>query len=102
MAVHMHEWQNPFAVVQTSGIDILGIEEKPVNRSYVNAGVYVLSPECVVSLNGKEYCDMPTLFERMLATSKKVIAYPMHEPWLDVGTPSALSSAQIAARDVEL
>jgi molybdopterin-guanine dinucleotide biosynthesis protein A len=30
MAVSLHEWQNPFGVVKTKGIDIVGFEEKPI------------------------------------------------------------------------
>lgn len=94
MAVHLHEWQHPFAVVQTDGIDIVGLEEKPTVRTHVNAGVYALSPSCLDEMSGLNYCDMPTLYEMLIAGAKRVIAYPMHEPWLDVGTPSSLSEAQ--------
>jgi NDP-sugar pyrophosphorylase family protein len=40
MAVRIHEWQNPFGVVKTQGIEIIGYEEKPLSRSHINAGVY--------------------------------------------------------------
>ena len=33
MAVRVHEWQHPFGVVRTNGVDIVGFEEKPVARS---------------------------------------------------------------------
>lgn len=33
---------------------------------------------------------MPNLFERLQAQGKQTIAYPMHEPWLDVGRPEDL------------
>ena len=33
MAVRSHEWQNPFGVVQTDGMSIVGFEEKPVWRT---------------------------------------------------------------------
>lgn len=32
MAVRLHEWQHPFGVVQTNGVDIVGFEEKPIAR----------------------------------------------------------------------
>lgn len=44
MAVRVHEWQHPFGVVQTQGVEIVGFEEKPVARSHINAGVYALNP----------------------------------------------------------
>lgn len=90
MAVRVHEWQHPFGVVQTKGVDIVGFEEKPVSRSHINAGVYVLEPEALNLLNTNTHCDMPTLFERLQAQAKRTVAYPMHEPWLDVGRPDDL------------
>ena len=93
MAVRVHEWQHPFGVVQTRGVDIVGFEEKPVARSHINAGVYVLDPTALGMLDTGVACDMPTLFERLQTNSKRTVAYPMHEPWLDVGRPSDLHLA---------
>ena len=93
MAVRMHEWQHPFGVVQTRGIEIVGFEEKPVARSHINAGVYALEPEALNLLSEDAHCDMPTLFERLQANSMRTVAYPMHEPWLDVGRPDDLNRA---------
>ena len=85
MAVHLHEWQHPFGVVRIKGIDIIGFEEKPVARSHVNAGIYVLEPSALDVLRSGEHCHMPTLFSRLQEQAARTIVYPMHEPWLDVG-----------------
>ncbi len=90
MAVRLHEWQHPFGVVQTKGVEIVGFEEKPVARSHINAGVYALDPNALNVLSEGSHCDMPTLFERLQAQAKRTVAYPMHEPWLDVGRPDDL------------
>ena len=100
MAVRLHEWQHPFGVVQMDGLNIVGFEEKPVARLHINAGVYALSPVALQELNYGEFCDMPTLFERLQAKSNKTIAYPMHEPWLDVGTPKELAISMERYKDV--
>ena len=93
MAVRSHEWQHPYGVVQTQGIDIIGFEEKPIAKSHINAGVYVLSPEAIKSMNHNEHCDMPDLFKKLWKNSNTTVAYPMHEPWLDVGKPDDLEKA---------
>lgn len=93
MAVRVHEWQNPFGVVQTQGVDIIGFDEKPIAISHINAGVYALSPEVLNELTTATPCDMPTLFARLKDSSKRTVAYPMHEPWLDVGWPEDLKKA---------
>ncbi len=101
MAVRVHEWQHPFGVVQTEGVEIIGFEEKPVARSHINAGVYALDPDALSALCADTHCDMPTLFEHLKAQDKRTVAYPMHEPWLDVGRPDDLHSAngQLANKD---
>lgn len=93
MAVRLHEWQHPFGVVQTQGVNIVGFEEKPIARTHINAGIYALSPEALDVLSTNNYCDMPTLFEQFQAQGKRAVAYPMHEPWLDVGRPDDLKQA---------
>lgn len=93
MAVRVHEWQHPFGVVQTDGVNIVGFEEKPVHRSHINAGVYVLDPETLNHLEQDVHCDMPTLFQRLKEKEMRTAAYPIHEPWLDVGRPEDLNTA---------
>lgn len=94
MAVRLYEWQNPFGVVHTKGIDIVGFEEKPVSISHINAGVYVLEPSSLNALTVGEYCDMTTLFDRLKNSGSHTIVYPMHEPWLDVGSIDDLKKSQ--------
>jgi dTDP-glucose pyrophosphorylase len=94
MAVRQHEWQNPFGVIHIKGLDIVGFEEKPIARSHINAGIYVLDPLALDALTAGEHCDMPTLFSRLQERAGRIIVYPMHEPWLDVGRPSDLQRAQ--------
>ena len=88
MAVHMYEWQHPFGVVHTEGVNIVGFEEKPIYRSHVNAGVYALNPSTLSLIPPNTHCDMPTLFESIQLEGDRAIVYPMHEPWLDVGRPA--------------
>lgn len=93
MAVRKHEWQHPFGVVKTEGLRIIGFEEKPLHKTYVNAGIYALNPAVLSFLVKGEPCDMPSLFERVQQAGRHTIAYPMHEPWLDVGRVEDLARA---------
>jgi dTDP-glucose pyrophosphorylase len=98
MAVRVHEWQHPFGVVQTQGVEIVGFKEKPITRSHINAGVYALEPSALSFLTSNSQCDMPTLFNRLKINKKRTVAYPMHEPWLDVGRPDDLNKALLAIK----
>lgn len=93
MAVRMYEWTNPYGVVQMEGVNITGFAEKPVSRSHINAGVYAFSPAALEYLVRDRHCDMPTLFDRLREAKHRTVAYPMHEPWLDVGRPDDLERA---------
>jgi dTDP-glucose pyrophosphorylase len=99
MAVRVHELKNPYGVVRTDGFDLVGFEEKPTYRDYINAGIYILNPKTLEVLTG-EYCDMPTLFDRLRQKDKRTLVYPMHEAWLDVGRPDDLHLANTSEKTV--
>lgn len=94
MAVREYEVQVPYGVVAFDGTRIQAIEEKPVHRSFINAGIYVLSPEALDMLPTEASFDMPSLFERLTAAGRTVVAYPLHEYWLDVGRVEELDRAR--------
>ena len=94
MAVKTHELVSPYGVVQIDGSEIVGISEKPSFRTTVNAGIYALTPFAVSLIGDNEAIDMPDLFERLRGCSKRVVAYPMYEQWLDVGRPADLAEAR--------
>jgi len=87
MAVRLHEWQHPYGVVQTRGVDIVGFEEKPVIRTKVNAGIYVVSPRVLGQLPAGGPCDMPEFFDALQRSGERTIVYPTHESWVDIGRP---------------
>jgi dTDP-glucose pyrophosphorylase len=93
VATRSHEWQNPYGVVLTSGSQVVGYEEKPLSKSNINAGVYILDPMALSLLQFNEHCDMPSLLTKALGFGNRLYAYPMHENWLDVGRPADLELA---------
>jgi dTDP-glucose pyrophosphorylase len=93
MAVRLQEWQNPFGVVRSQGNQLLGMEEKPVYRHQVNAGMYVLGPALLELLQPNTYCDMPDLFARGLERNLNLQIFPLHEAWLDIGRPADYQAA---------
>ena len=102
MATRVYEIQNPFGVVNTDGLDIIGYVEKPVSRNNINAGVYVFDPNLLKVLHRNEYMDMSTVFERLIQGDYRVIAFPIHEQWLDIGRPEELRIALKSVNGVDL
>ena len=91
MAIKKYELQNPYGVVNIKGLEITSFEEKPIQISYVNAGIYALNPSSLKYLKVDEPCDMPDLFELLKNNNHLITAYPLHETWADVGRPIDLS-----------
>lgn len=94
MAVREYDFQIPYGVVRLNGERIRTIEEKPVQSFFVNAGIYVLSPEALDHLPTKTLFDMPTLFEHLILAGKTTAAYQLREYWLDIGRPAEFEQAQ--------
>jgi len=85
MCVREYDFQVPYGVVQSDGHNMKGIIEKPVHNYFINAGIYVLEPEIILSIDGKSYLDMPCLFERSIKSGEQINVFPIHEYWLDIG-----------------
>lgn len=85
MCVREHDVQVPYGVVKLERHRILSIEEKPVQRFFVNAGIYVLEPDVLEIIPRDAYFDMPTLFDNLITLEKETAAFPIREYWLDIG-----------------
>jgi len=85
MGVREYDFQVPYGVVNIDGVSILNIEEKPIHRFFVNAGIYVLSNEALSLIPNNKFYDMPTLFEELIEKKLKSISFPIREYWLDIG-----------------
>lgn len=85
MCVREYEFQVPFGVVTVDNHSLTGISEKPVQRFFINAGIYVLNPESISLIPWNSYFDMPSLFEKLLAQKLQTSVFPIHEYWLDIG-----------------
>jgi len=85
MAVREYEMQVPFGVVRERDGCIEGIEEKPIHRFVVSAGMYVLSPEALDLVPPRQFFDMPSLFEAMVARQMCTRCHHIDGYWLDIG-----------------
>src|SRR6266702_1577335 len=85
MCVREYDFQVPYGVVKIDKQRLIGIEEKPVHRFFVSAGIYVLNPETLRFVPRDEYFDMPSLFEKVLEKKMETSVFPIREYWLDIG-----------------
>lgn len=94
MCVREYEQCIPYGVIQSEGHRVLSMVEKPVHRFFINAGIYLLSPELVKSVKPGTHIDMPTLLGQQIADGKDVNMFPVHEYWLDIGRMEDFQRAQ--------
>jgi dTDP-glucose pyrophosphorylase len=99
MAVQIYESQNPFGVVKTRGLEIVEYQEKPISRSLVNAGVYVLGTDIFEFVEKQKYLDMPDLFETAIRNGLKTSAFLIHENWMDLGSHEDFELAEKSLSD---
>lgn len=94
VAVRPYEHTVPYGVMETDGIEVKAIQEKPKNRWMVNAGIYILAPQAFDFIPTNTYFDMPSLMERLIEQNLKVVCFPIYEYWKDIGRPQDFSDAE--------
>ena len=100
MGVREYDFQVPYGVVKSKGVDIKSIVEKPVHSFYVSGGVYVLDAQVLDFVPENEFFDMPTLFERVIDKNLKCISFPIREYWLDIGQIHDYEKANLEYCDI--
>lgn len=93
MCVREYDHTVPFGVVACDNHKISSIDEKPVHSFFVNAGIYLLEPECIDLIPKNEFFNMTSLFEKILSKGGNATAFPLQEYWLDIGRISEYNKA---------
>ncbi len=84
MCVREYDFQVPYGVVAIDGCSIRGITEKPIQKFFVNAGIYILNRNLINKVDGESFLNMTDFLEKELDCGG-VNAFPIHEYWLDIG-----------------
>jgi dTDP-glucose pyrophosphorylase len=94
VAIKQYEMEVPYGVVEVEGATVTRLSEKPKQKFFVIAGIYLLDPQVWSYLPRGEFCDMPDLINSLLAAGKKVVSFPISEYWLDIGRLDDYERAQ--------
>ena len=85
ITVREYDFQVPYGVVTVEGNRVGAIDEKPVQRFFVNAGIYVIEPRVIGRIPKNKFVDMPDVFRDLVADGATTVAFPIREYWLDIG-----------------
>lgn len=95
LAVREYQVQIPFGVVKVAPNNLVKrIDEKPLERYFVNAGIYLVGARVLDTLPDEDELPMTTVISEVLQNGNRVAAFPMVESWVDVGRPSDFEKAQ--------
>lgn len=100
MCVREYDFQVPYGVVNIEDGKIKTIEEKPVHKFFVSAGIYMLNPSCIDLIPSNEFYDMPTLFEKLINQNENTMSFPLREYWLDIGRMDEYEKANREYKEV--
>ena len=90
MAVKKYVTENQYGEINTKGIRVKNIIEKPKKNIIINSGIYVVKKNCIKYLKHNHYTDMNEFITQLIKKKKKVIAFPFYENWFDLGTKEQL------------
>lgn len=94
MCVHNYAFQVPYGMVESQGVHLIAVVEKPEWQSYVNAGIYVIDPAALRLIPRDRFFDMPELFRQIRRRNDEAVVFPIYENWLDIGSKDDLDRAR--------
>ena len=87
--------QNPFGTIKLNKNRITEFKEKPINKSIICSGAYVMDVKFLDKLKKNSRLDMPDLIKKLINDKNKVLSYPIFEPWIDIGTHDNYKKAKL-------
>lgn len=63
---------------------LIGLHEKPIKKYFINAGIYVIEPSVIQSIQTEGKFDMTDLLMNYI-NKKSTAVFPLHEQWIDIG-----------------
>jgi dTDP-glucose pyrophosphorylase/CBS domain-containing protein len=94
IATYFKKTQSKYGNLILNGKNIRNIMEKPLREENVSVGIYVIKSEMLKFLKKGKFCDMPSFINKLINLKKKVVSFPLHENWIDIGNHESLNLAR--------
>lgn len=95
IAVVNYESIIPYGVVEMQQYKVTDIVEKPRSRHFINAGIYLVSPELCRFVPETGVYNMTDLIKDALAAKQTVLGFPVREYWRDIGQHDDFRQAEL-------
>ena len=85
----------PYGIFELEGRNINGVFEKPTYNYYANGGIYLIKRDMIDKYvpEGSFY-NATDFMEKLIENNHKVIRYPLHGYWIDIGNKQDYQKAQ--------
>lgn len=88
----------PFAVLKRDNGRVVGLEEKPSNTHYTNAGIYLMKAKEIDRIPSNSFYNATDLVEDIIKDNGKVIDNPITGYWIDIGRHEDYNKAKEIVR----
>ena len=83
-----------YGVVKSKEVFVVSLEEKPMIKSEINAGIYFLNPSTLTYIPKGKFYNMTELIRKLIEKKQKVLKYVLKDYWLDIGQMEDYEKAQ--------
>lgn len=84
----------PYGIFNVKDDDITGLTEKPTYNYYANAGIYLVKREVLSLIPEDTFFNATDLIELLISQNRKVVRFPLHGYWIDIGNKDEYAKAQ--------
>ena len=88
----------PYGIFNVNEENITGLTEKPTYNYYANAGIYLIKREMLDLIPADTFFNATDLIELLISKKKKVVRFPIHGYWIDIGNKDEYAKAQDIVR----
>ncbi|MBK7666225.1 MAG: nucleotidyltransferase family protein [Sphingobacteriaceae bacterium] len=92
----------PYAVLEVENDTVVSFKEKPVYTYYSSAGIYLIKTEMLKLIPKNQFYNATDLMEKIIALKKKLVYFPIHGYWLDIGQHDDYLKAQEDIKHLKL
>lgn len=76
----------PYGIFDLDGRNVKGVIEKPTYNYYANGGIYLIKREMIDKYIPEDtFFNATDFMEKLIAEGHRVIRYPLHGYWIDIG-----------------
>jgi len=84
----------PYAVMEINNDHVISFKEKPKYTYYSNGGIYLIKRAILNKIPKNITYNSTDLMQALLESGNKLVSYPTHQYWLDIGKHEDLKQAQ--------